>query len=84
MTKEEALKLYEGKHFYIIHKTDKGNVFLDGPRDDVYYTVKVGEVDVPEAQRATPNKEYKFVEVIDGIIVKAFTEEEILITDRVL
>lgn len=77
MNKEEAKKLYEGKYFYEIIKPISGRwagyIQLAGPFDNIYY-----------ASHINGESKYKFVQVIDGKPVQAFTEEEILVTDRIL
>lgn len=81
-TKEEAKQLYEGKFFYEIVKVKKGKnagtIQLFGPFDNIFFTVPLPE---EHARYAGP---YKYVQVIDGKPVQAFSEEEILVTDRKL
>lgn len=88
MTKEEATKLYEGKFFYQIVKptSEYGDITLAGPFDNIYYIEKSAANHVGKlfSTDAAPTPEYKFVQVVDGVPVQAFTESEILVTDRVL
>jgi hypothetical protein len=71
--------LYKGKFFYEIVKVLSGRYVgtlqLIGPLDNIRY---VNE-DVSSKYR-----EYKFVQVVEGKIVAAFSEKEILVTDRIL
>jgi hypothetical protein len=74
--KEAAKKLYEGKYFYeIVRSEDPQRLILVGPRDDIYYVNQVPESDF---------QEYTFMQVINGTLKQAFKAEEILVTDRVL
>lgn len=84
--KEEAKKLYEGKFFYEIVKPKSGGIQLFGPFDNIFYVNKVLPKDVSDrvVSKNENDKEYKFVQVIDGRPTVAFTEEEILVTDRKL
>ena len=88
--KEEARKLYEGKFFYEIVKVkygrNAGTIQLFGPFDNIYYVNKVLPKDVSDriVKQDEEGKEYKFVQVVDGRPVQAFTAEEILVTDRKL
>lgn len=76
--RKEARKLYEGKFFYEIVKTTKSKVLkLVGPFDNIFYTVKKNTV-------GSNFENYKFVQVINGMPVQAFTEDQILVTDRKL
>lgn len=84
-SQKQARKLYEGKHFYEIVKTeDPKEIKLLGPFDNIYYANK--ELGRPTlfSDDSKPNIDYDFVQVIDGIPVQAFTKQEILVTDRVL
>ena len=69
MNKEEAKKLYEGKHFYEIVKPISGGIQLFGPFDSIRYARDTSD---------------GFVQVVDGNIVAFFTKDEILVTDRIL
>jgi hypothetical protein len=89
VTKDEAKALYEGKFFYEIVKPKTGGIQLFGPFDNIYYTEPAVDNRFDHLRRtwstdAAPQKRYKFVQVIDGRPVVAFTEEEILVTDRKL
>lgn len=66
MTKEEAQDLYKGKTFYI--KRPDGT--LDGPREDIHYTVPVS---------FDSDHKYKFLQIVDGTPIQAFTEDEIVV-----
>lgn len=80
-TREELKSMYENKFFYEVvkPKTVNGTIQLFGPHDNILYTNPVKNSEGEE-----PNPIYKFVQVIDGRVVQAFTENEILVTDRVL
>jgi len=80
--------LYEGKFFYEVLKPKTGGIQLVGPFDNIYYVsenedarYKIGRLFSTDAK---PQPTFKFVQVIDGQPVQAFTEEEILVTDRKL
>jgi hypothetical protein len=81
-TKEESKNPYERKSFYIIkeHVNDEGLPckLLIGPRDDIYFCVLSDKMNGEEIGG------YKYCQVIDGKIMQAFRENEILVTDRVL
>jgi hypothetical protein len=81
ISKEEAKKLYDGKFFYEIVKsrTVEDSIQLLGPYNNIYYATS----DINSQDEKT-NSIYKFVQVIDGKIIQAFTEWEILVTDRKL
>lgn len=68
--------LYEGKYFYEIVKPKTGGIQLFGPFDNIYYATTIGDEE--------SNFKIKYVQVIDDKPVAAFTEEEILVTDRKL
>jgi hypothetical protein len=78
--KEEAQKFYEDKYFYEIVKIKSGRkagtIQLFGPYDNIYY------VERPLGEKT--DRVYKYIQVINGLPVQAFTEEEILVTDRKL
>lgn len=87
MNSDEAKNLYEGKFFYEIVKPKSGRyagyIQLHGPLDNIFYaTRKLMTADLLWINGEP--KEYKFVQVIDGKPVAAFTNEEILVTDREL
>jgi len=68
MTKEEKA-LYEGKFFYEVVKVKKGRnagtIQLFGPFDNIYYV----------SPYAGASPKLKFMQVIDGKPVQAFTED---------
>lgn len=74
MTKEEAKDLYEGKYFYEIVRREDDEITLVGPFDNIFYASVAG-------QEMTGKH---FVQVIDGIPRQFFTEDEILVIDRIL
>lgn len=79
---------YEGKFFYEIVKPISGRnaglIQLAGPFDNIYYA-EPSRDSQEKIVRLFPKKDkYKFVQVVGGTIVQAFTEEEILVTDRKL
>jgi len=75
MDKEMAKALYENRFFYEIVKTENENELkLVGPLDTIRYTVPLEE----------EKNGYRFVQIIDGKIVQAFKEHEILVTMRKL
>lgn len=78
MNREEAKKLYEGKFFYEVVKHDD-RIELFGPKDDIYYVNPIAN-----SKGEMSDSTYKFVQVVDGKPVQAFTEEEILVIDRKL
>jgi hypothetical protein len=76
----EAKKLYEGKFFYEIvrqpaNKFGPEHLELHGPFDNIYFTT-------PRTDAIPNHPEYKYLQVIDGSPRQAFTESEILVTDR--
>ena len=77
--KAEARKLYAGKKFYI----KKSDGTLEGPREDIYYTVRCfsGIKDRIKFlyHKLTGVKMFKFVQVVNGTPVQAFTEDEIVV-----
>ncbi len=81
-TKEEAKKLYEGKYFYEVVKPFPGMIQLWGPFDNIRYIAK--DYSVGFSTEDINHPEIKFAQVIDGKIVQAFEEHEILVTDREL
>lgn len=76
VTEEESQKLYEGKFFYKVVKSKSEEITLFGPLDDIYYARLIGNKE--------SNLKIKFIQVVDGQAVAAFTEEEILVTDHKL
>jgi hypothetical protein len=87
MTRNEAKKLYEGKFFYeIVKPKNTGGIQLFGPFDNIFYINRDLPKDVTDRilPRNEDGKEYVFVQVVDGKPTVAFTQEEILVTDRKL
>jgi hypothetical protein len=86
MTKDEAKKLYKGKFFYEIVKPHSGGIQLFGPFDNIYYVNRDLPREVTDriVPRNEEGKEYAFVQVIDGRPTVAFTQDQILVTDRKL
>lgn len=83
--REKAQKLYAGKTFYV--KNPDGT--LDGPRDDIYYvnrnyTNYVTELfsKIKRFASKGKEKEYRFLQVINGTPVQAFTEDEIVVVQH--
>jgi hypothetical protein len=66
--------LYNNKFFYEVVKYDD-YIKLIGPFDNIRYAV---DADTGEETY------YKFVQIIDGMPVQVFTEEQILVTERKL
>jgi hypothetical protein len=76
---EEGRKLYAGKTFYI--KNPDGT--LDGPRDDIYYSV-IWYRNLSERIKAAYHKlrgvkPYAFVQITNGIPKRAFTVDQIVV-----
>ena len=80
MTPDEAKALYAGKYFYEIVKptSEYGDVTLVGPLDNIFYATPV------DVEDEAASHFIKFVKVVNGCPVQAFTEKQILVTDRVL
>lgn len=76
---EEGRKLYAGKTFFV----KKPDGTLDGPRDDIYYTVRFynGYRDRIKAiyHKLTGVKPYVFVRIENGIPKQAYTADEIVV-----
>ena len=76
---EEGRRLYAGKTFFI----KKPDGTLDGPRDDIYYTVRFynGYKDRIKAlyHKLTGVKPYVFIQITDGIPKQAFTQDQIVV-----
>lgn len=85
MTKEEAKALYAGKTFYIVEKDGR----LLGPRDDIYYANRkylslFERVKVTIQRALNIGEHYEFLQVIEGIPVRAFTKDEILVKQEIV
>jgi hypothetical protein len=74
---ENTSELYEGKFFYEIVKDDAGQIKLFGPYENIYYCHSTSPKNPDE-------KEYGFIQVIDGSPVQTYTKDEILVTNRLL
>lgn len=68
-------ELYKDKYFYEIVKVKNNRVELFGPCDDVFFTKTLDPEEV---------NQYPYVQIINGKIIQAFTDKEILVTNRVL
>jgi hypothetical protein len=64
---------YKGKYFYRIERKADHIKFF-GPLTNIRYLV-------PDYYK---DSSHKFTEVIDGILVQTFTEDEILVTDKII
>ena len=62
------IQLYKGKKFYVMNPDGT----IDGPREDIFYVSVHGK-------KTAEYKNYRFVQVINGIPVQAFTKKEILV-----
>lgn len=71
--------VYEGKFFYEVVKPKSGGIQLFGPFDNIYFAAST-----KNSLGEEPTKPYKYVQIVDGLPVQAFFEEEILVTDRKL
>ena len=70
--REHAKALYAGKQFYI--KNLDGT--LDGPREDIYYTAQESLLKRIK-YFITREPRYKFLQVTDGTVIRAFYADEI-------
>ena len=71
---ENAKSEYEGKFFYEVLKGfSKDQITLIGPLETIRFVT-------PE----TANSEYKYAEVVEGVIRRVFSEDQILVTNRKL
>ncbi|HXN74973.1 MAG TPA: hypothetical protein VN855_00590 [Candidatus Acidoferrum sp.] len=73
---EEGKKLYLGKYFYEIVKSGN-HTKLYGPLRGIYYAN-------PANLQDDLSNEYKFVQIYNGSPIVTFTENEILVTDKLL
>lgn len=84
--------LYDGKYFYEVSKkrtVDGTTAFvLYGPMSTIRYISKKNIAKTPKAKTiklgGQPIGNYKYVQVVNGRIVQAFTEGEILVTTKPL
>ena len=80
MAKKQVNKPYKGKYFYevLVDGNYRGQTckILHGPLDTIRYTTKSGQ--------SRDSEVYPFVQIIDGKIIQAFKENEILVTNKIL
>lgn len=68
-------ELYKDKYFYEIVKIENSRVELFGPRDNIFFTKTLD----PEEENL-----YPYVQIINRRAVQAFTDKQILVTNRIL
>lgn len=69
-------KVYEGKTFYA--KNPDGTV--DGPLDNIFYMEDISSLWTKFLNFVNRVPAYKFVQVVNGTPVRAFYENEIIVT----